>query len=372
MNELEIFFIGVFKTPLDKLFVAIGIIIGSALINKFFIDLLMNKISKFTKKTKNKYDDNIVKALRVPIKLLVFGVGMYLALRIIDIDSMPSELLSTAKYLKILLVLIVGFFAYNLTLENTILHSEIAKVGERGAGVCFPFVSIVIRVAIIIVAVAIIFREFGLTGFLTGLGISGVVVALAAQDTCSNLFGGMMIVLDKPFLIGDWIQSNEIEGVVQEITFRSTRIRTFANALVTVPNSKLTNNNIINWSQRSDRRIYFKFIIETNTLGSKVKGLVEKIEDMIKNHDKVSDDIVIVSFNEFTTCGLSIFVYFYTIEMEYRAYEKVKEEINLNILIILEEEKIKLADINVGTMPTDREEKKSIDSKEEHNLKNKE
>lgn len=369
MNDLEIFFIGLFKTPINKLIVAVVIIIFSSLIDKFLIDFLFSYASRLTKLTKNKHDDNIVKALKIPIKLLIFGIGMYLALRIVDIDSMPSEFLSTAKYLKILIVLTVGFFAYNLTLESTLFHSKCVKDEDKTEEMCFPFVSIMIRATIVIIAISIIFREFGLTGFLTGLGVSSVVVALAAQDTCSNLFGGMMIVLDKPFLIGDWIQTTEIEGVVQEITFRSTRIKTFANAIVTVPNSKLTNNNIINWSKRSDRRIYFKFIIETNTLVERVKKLIEELEIMIKENEKVSDELVIVSFNEFSACGLGIFIYFYTTEIDYRAYEKVKEEINLVILSLLEKNKVKLADINIGTMQGENKENKSSEVNNEHNLK---
>lgn len=369
MSDLEIFITGIFKTPINKIIVAVIVIILSSLINKFLIDFILCHISKLTKLTKNKYDDNIVKAIRIPIKLFIFGTGMYLALRIIDIDSMPSELLSTAKYSKILIVLIIGFFSYNLTLENTVLHSKLNKNNEKCEGVCFPFLSIMIRVAIIIISIAIICREFGLTGFLTGLGVSSVVVALAAQDTCSNLFGGMMIVLDKPFYIGDWIQTSEVEGVVQEITFRSTRIKTFANAIATVPNSKLTNNNIINWSQRSDRRIYFKLMIDANTLSRKVKKVTEEIELMIKDNERVSDDLIIVSFNEFSTCGLGIFIYFYTGEVEYRAYEKLKEEINLNILMILEQENIRLSDINIGAMPCEKDEEKNVESKGEHSFK---
>lgn len=369
MNDLEIFFVGLFKTPVNKIIVAVVIIIFSSLIDKFLIDFLFSYASRLTKLTKNKHDDNIVKALKIPIKLLIFGIGMYLALRIVDIDSMPSEFLSTAKYLKILIVLTVGFFAYNLTLESTLFHSKCVKDEDKTEEMCFPFVSIMIRATIIIIAVSIIFREFGLTGFLTGLGVSSVVVALAAQDTCSNLFGGMMIVLDKPFLIGDWIQTTEIEGVVQEITFRSTRIKTFANAIVTVPNSKLTNNNIINWSKRSDRRIYFKFIIETNTLVERVKKLISELESMLKENEKVSDELVIVSFNEFSACGLGIFVYFYTTEIDYRAYEKVKEEINLGILSLLEKNKVKLADINIGTMQGESKENKSREVNNEHSLK---
>ncbi len=92
----------------------------------------------------------------------------------------------------------------------------------------------------------------------------------------------MVIVLDRPFSIGDWIQAGDVEGVVEEITFRSTRIRTFSMAIATVPNSKLANSNIINWTQRKLRRIHFKFTMDCKTPIESIKNSVNKIENMLK------------------------------------------------------------------------------------------
>lgn len=238
MKDLEIFFNSIFKLSIKQIVIAFGIIILFYIIDKFLVDKILRIVYRMAKKTHNKIDDTIVKAGKKPVKLFVFGIGIYLALKVINIDVMPSEMLSSAKYLKILVVISICMFVYNVTLNNSVLHSDATE--NTDAGVVFPFISIVIRLIIIIVAIIVIASEFGLTGFLTGLGVSGVVVALAAQDTCANLFGGMMIVLDKPFTLGDWIKTEEVEGIVEEITFRSTRIRTFTKSLVTVPNSKLT------------------------------------------------------------------------------------------------------------------------------------
>ena len=102
---------------------------------------------------------------------------------------------------------------------------------------------------IVLAAIAIL-SETGtnVTTIITGLGLGGLTFALAAQDTAQNLFGGLVILLDKPFAVDDWISTPNIEGVVEDITFRSTRIRTFPNALVVVPNSSLVSSPITNWS----------------------------------------------------------------------------------------------------------------------------
>ena len=218
----------------------------------------------------------------------------------------------------------------------------------KSNNIVFPFISIITRLVIIIVGISSIAKEFGFTGFIAGLGISGVAFALMAQDAFSNLFGGVIIVLDRPFKIGDWIQTSEIEGIVEEITFRSTKIRTFSMAVATVPNSKLANENIINWSQRSLRRIHFKFTINSKTEIENIKASLQRIKDHLYNHKKIDKNLIIVSFNELSTYGFGVFIYFYTDEMNYKNYEQLKEEINIEILKILREEKVELMFINMN------------------------
>ena len=121
----------------------------------------------------------------------------------------------------------------------------------------FNFLLKIIRFVIYVIAIFLIITELGinLNGLIAGFGITGLIVTLAAQDTAKNLFGGVVIFLDKPFVVGDWIQFDKYEGTVEDITFRSTRIRTFENSVVNVPNSVLSNTSINNWSRMEKKKI---------------------------------------------------------------------------------------------------------------------
>ncbi|MPQ42662.1 mechanosensitive ion channel family protein [Clostridium tarantellae] len=347
MCELENLINKILHIPISEVIISVLIIFCFIIINRFFITNLFKFLNKLVNRTNNFIDNNIIKALERPLKFFILFCGIYYSFKIINLDALNLSLISTAKLMKMALTISISYFIYNLTLENSILYAKMNKTNERNT-IFFPFISIIIRLIIVIICISIIAKEFGFTGFITGLGISGVAFALAAQDTCSNLFGGMVIVLDKPFAIGDWIQTSEVEGIVEEITFRSTKIRTFSMALATVPNSKLANNHIINWTQRKLRRIHFKFTIEHDTPIDSIKKCINDIENMLKNNEKVDKDLIIVSFNELSTYGFGIFIYFYTKEFNYVSYEKMKQEINISILEILRDEKIKLMFLNLN------------------------
>ena len=345
MKELERVLGRLTLITLKEIITIVLIFIMVLIINKILVKNLFKLFIKGAKRTRNYLDNTIVKALENPIKLMVSFVGIYAVCKVMNLDNLGIHFLYTFKILRVGMIVSFIYFIYNLTLENSLLYSRLHK-NDGGNTIVFPFLSIVIRLLILLIGIIIIANEFGLTGFIAGLGVSGVAFALAAQDTCSNLFGGMVIVLDRPFSIGDWIQAGEVEGIVEEITFRSTRIRTFSMAMATVPNSKLANSNIINWTQRNLRRIHFKFIIDSKTEIESIKNSVNKIEDMLRKHDKIDKNLIIVSFNELSTYGFGIFIYFYTAELEYLSYEKIKEEVNLKILEILREDKVSLVFLN--------------------------
>lgn len=135
------------------------------------------------------------------------------------------------------------------------------------------FLKKIVKVLIFTVSGIAILSETGtnVTTIITGIGLGGLTFALAAQDTAQNLFGGMVILFDRPFAVDDWISTPDIEGVVEDITFRSTRIRTFPNALVIVPNSSLVSSPITNWSRMNKRRASFSIGLTYDTPKEKWK-----------------------------------------------------------------------------------------------------
>lgn len=341
MEKIEDIIKVLLKISISKYIVAVIIIIIAIFINKYLVTKIFDYSIRFVKKTKNYVDDSIVRALEKPIKLYITFYSIYVSLKFINFDGLNINNITSDRLKKIFIVIAICYFFYNLTLENSFIYRRIKK-----RDIVFPFVSILIRLIIVIIGISCIAKEFGFTGFITGLGISGIAFALMAQDAFSNLFGGVIIVLERPFAIGDWIQTSDIEGIVEDITFRSTKIKTFSMAVATIPNSKLANENIINWSQRNLRRIHFKFTIKFNTPVESIKNCLERIKQLLNNHEKIDKELIIVSFNELSTYGFGVFVYFYTNELNYVKYEGIKEEINIEILRILREEKVELMFLN--------------------------
>lgn len=347
MEELERIFIQISKVSISRHILSVIIIFLASMTNKYIITSIFKYINKFVEKTKNFADDSLVKALEKPLKLFIILKAAHISLHIIEYDKIDIAKVSLDRLGKMIIVIVVCTFLYNLTLENSLLYKNMGKNNASNT-IAFPFLSIIVRLIIIIVGVSCIAKEFGFSGFITGLGISGVAFALMAQDTFSNLFGGVIIVLDRPFAIGDWIKTEEVEGVVEEITFRSTKIRTFSKAIATVPNSKMANNNIFNYSQREVMKVSFKFIIKPDIEIENIGKAINKIEEYLNLKDKIKKDLIIVSFNEFSLYGYGIFIFFYTTEMNYYKFEKLKQEINIDILKILRELNVELMFVNLN------------------------
>jgi len=145
--------------------------------------------------------------------------------------------------------------------------------------------------------------------FLTGLSIGGLAFALAAQDTIKNFFGSIMIFIDKPFQVGDWITSGDVDGTVEEVGFRSTRVRTFRNSLMYIPNGRIADATIDNHGLRQYRRFYSTVTITYDTPPELINVFVEGLREIVKNHPKTRKDYYNVYFNNMSAFSLDIMFY---------------------------------------------------------------
>ena len=215
---------------------------------------------------------------------------------------------------------------------------------DEGDGIS-TFVVKIIRGLVYIIATFIAILELGydLSGLITGLGISSVVITLAAQNLAKDLLGGFVIFTDKPFKVGDWIQFGDYEGTVEDITYRSTRLRTFENSIVNIPNSIIANESLINCSKIEKRRYKINLGLTLETPLNKVKIVEEKIKTMLKEKENVMDDSIIVKFDKITDNTINLLIYAFTDSVDYGSFLKQKEEINFKIMQILESENVELA-----------------------------
>jgi MscS family membrane protein len=167
---------------------------------------------------------------------------------------------------------------------------------------------------------------------LTGLGIGGLAVAFAAKDTIENFFGSVAVILDQPFEVGDWVKINDVEGTVEELGFRSTRIRTFYNSLVTVPNASLVRATVDNFGRRKYRRTNTTLNLTYDTPPDKIEAFCEGVRELIRAHPYTRKDYFCVYFNNFGAHSLDVLVYFFHECPDWQTELRERQRMYLDIL----------------------------------------
>lgn len=182
-----------------------------------------------------------------------------------------------------------------------------------------------------------------ITALIAGLSIGGLAIALAAQDTVKNLFGSMTIFFDKPFQIGDWINFDGVDGTVEEVGFRSTRVRTFANSLVYVPNGKLADMIINNYGLRVYRRYSTKIGVTYDTTPEQLESFVEKLREMVLAHPNTRKDAFEVHLNELGAYSIDILFYIFFEVGTWKEELAARQEVLLKVIRIAKELNISFA-----------------------------
>lgn len=324
--------------------ISTGIFLLFLIFRKLFAKYVFSLLMKMSKKAPTEFLSHVFLSFEKPIQWLFLVLGAYIA-----IDVFPYLKADQGLFLKIFKASIIFFFSwglYNLSSSSSLLLTKMNKQFNMEIDeILIPFLSKAIRVVVAVISFSMIAQvfEYEVSGLVAGLGLGGLAFSLAAKDALANLFGGIVIITEKPFSIGDWIMTPSVEGTVEEITFRSTRVRTFAQAVVTVPNATLANENITNWSEMGKRQITFQLRVMHNTPKETLQAVVEKIEEYLKNHKGVHKETIFVKFDQFSENGLGIFLYFFTNTTIWGEFLAVKEEINFAILEILEEEQVLLS-----------------------------
>ena len=344
MDQLAEFWGRVTSIQVIDIIIAIGIIVFFRILSGTFSYMII-RIFKIKSKTAKEIKES---AFFKPLKAFFIILGIYLAIVFLktplQINNQVMDIVT--KAFKIISVIEIAVGLANSFTSKTILGKKLKKsLSSKMDDTVFEFVLKITRVLIYVIAIFLVLAilEINLTGLIAGLGLGGVIVTLAAQDTAKNLFGGLVIFIDKPFVVGDWIEMDAYEGTIEDITFRTTRIRTFENALVNIPNAIIADASVTNWSKMEKRRYKTNLCVELNTPLEKLELLKSRIEKMLQERESVYDDSIIVRFDQITENGINILIYTYTNSVDYASYLKKVEDINIKIMKILKEENIELA-----------------------------
>lgn len=291
-------------------------------------------------RTKNLWDDALVSSLQRPVRWLIWGVGLTTATAIAGkhADSFLLELVSWVR--KIGAVVIVSWFlnGFISRAEVNLINPEFSyKPMDKTTAMAMGRL---LRISVIITAVLVVLQSLGysVSGVLAFGGIGGIAVGFAAKDLLANFFGGLMIYLDRPFAVGDWIRSPDknIEGTVEDIGWRLTRIRTFDKRPLYVPNSTFTQIAVENPSRMSHRRIYETIGVRYDD-GAHVATIVAQVKQMLIDHPEIDEEnTLIVNLNTFATSSLDFFIYCFTHTTEWIKYHEIKQDVLLRVLNIIE------------------------------------
>lgn len=322
--------------------IALLIFLSFWLLRKLFACYVYNWLLKISHRTGHTLDDKLLLAFKKPIQTLFIILGLYIAFLYLPLPLAADVFIH--RLFRSVLVIILAWGFYDLSGNNSLLSEELKEKLNLDS-MLIHFFSNVLRFVILALAIVIIAQEwnYDVNGFIAGLGLGGLAFALAAKDALANVFGGIVIIMEKPFIIGDWIATHSVEGTVENISFRSTRVRSFSQSLITIPNSVLAGEAITNHSRMGKRRINFYLGLTYDTPGNKVESCVQRIKQMLVQHPGIHPETILVYFETFNDSSLDIIIYCFTNTTVWEQYLEVKQDVNLKIMTILEEEGVSIA-----------------------------
>jgi len=326
---------------------ALLIIFVFLVIKNFIAKVIIKFLKKISEKYRFKSMALMVDSLEKPLRSFFSYTCIYCALSLFPLNSGVSifiyRVFRTCIIITITQCLLNIVTAYSVVLNNNIIQNDVKPLISK---TLFPLLSKVIKVFIILLAIVAIALEFDfkqLNSILAGVGIGGAAIALASQDLIKNFFGGFIVLTDKSFNVGDFINIDSNVGTVEELGLRSTKIRTLDQEIIVVPNSKFTDGAVINYTNRNFRRVSFKIGVTYNTSSKELKTIIDKIQNMLNSHTMIKENSTLVKFDNFNADSLEILIQYMINTGEYSEYMNIKDEINFKILVLFESEDISFA-----------------------------
>ncbi len=278
-------------------------------------------------------DDTSLKRSLQPVKLLLIVGVMGICINLLSLQARVWW----GIYLILKLAMVIGLFllAYRLVdVVTAILKQKSTREDSSFDRLLVPFTGAMLRIAVVVIALALIAENFGLkiSGLIAGLGIGGIAIALAAQDTLSNFFGSLALMVERPFRAGDLIRTGEIEGTVKEVGLRSTRVRTPEDAVVIVPNSTLAKASITNVDLRRYRRWRTLISLTYDTPPEKIEAFCAGVRDLIRGRQFLRQDEFHVYLQDFAPSSLDVLLIVFFEAPDYATELQARHTLALDII----------------------------------------
>ncbi|MCW7754311.1 mechanosensitive ion channel family protein [Desulfobotulus sp. H1] len=330
---------GFMGIPIARYLAAASILLFFLMLRRTVVQWSLNYLKKLSGKTSTRLDDEIVASLEPPIRLLPIILGIFLGLRFLQLEG--SAALFSEKFVRSMIAFMI-FWALLSAVPPIFRLMDHVKAHVGAA--LLDWAHKAVKVAIVVIGAATILDMWGIKvgPILAGFGLFGIAVALGAQDLFKNLISGILILTERRFGIGDWVHvEGVVEGTVEEIGFRSTRIRRFDKAPVFVPNARLSDNTLTNYSSMTHRRIFWTIGLEYRTTLESLRRIRDRIEaHLLENKAFVNPPEVplFVRIDRFSDSSIDIMIYCFTRTTLWGEWLVAKESLALEIKAIVEQE----------------------------------
>ncbi|WP_285764780.1 mechanosensitive ion channel family protein [Biformimicrobium ophioploci] len=321
--------------------VEIFVIVFLTLLAAWFLQRFIDRLARRAEGTANPWDDALVGAIEAPGRVLVWLLGLSVAAGIAGEQTGVSIFDYVAEFREVGVILVLAWFAVRFV-RNAEENLRDPRYTSKPVDVTtVRAIGKLVRISILITAAMVVMQKLGysISGVLAFGGIGGLAVGFAAKDLLANFFGGLMIYLDRPFAVGDWIRSpdKEIEGTVEDIGWRLTRIRTFDKRPLYIPNATFTQISVENPSRMLNRRIYETIGVRYDDAAA-IPGIISSVKEMLKQHPEIdTQQTLIVNFNAFAASSLDFFIYTFTKTTDWIRYHEIKQDVLLRVLQIIDE-----------------------------------
>ena len=329
---------GLYGIDIGRIAVAVLIFLGFLIIRRVFSKVLVHRVSLLTRKTSTPLDDKALEVVQKPVSFIPVVAGAYFAMEHLNLSG-NLEIFAD-RLIRSLIVFVIFWGLVRLAQPLSVLLHGLERA--LSTPMVEWFIKAV-RIAFVFIGGATILEIWGIRvgPIIAGLGLLGVAVALGAQDLFKNLISGILVLVEKRFHPGDWIRvRGVVEGTVETIGFRSTVVRRFDKAPVYVPNSKLSDDSLINYSAMTHRRIYWKIGVEYRTTIPQLRTIRDRIEDYILQSDAFAHPPEVSTFvriDRFSDSAIDIMLYCFTRTIDWGEWLELKEKLAYRIKQIVEE-----------------------------------
>lgn len=306
-----------FQNTLGQYLLFFGVVILSLVLGKIFYYISKTKLRKLTSQSKSQLDDYIIDVIEEPIVLLLVSAGIWVGSQFLTLSAGGEKFFSNIVI--VLLTMTIAWLLVRLfdVLVTVYVEPMVGKSESKLDDQILPILKKSIKTIVIILAAIVVLSNLGydILSILAGLGIGGLALALAAQDAVKNIIGGITIFWDKPFQIDDWIEIDGKSGAVDEVGLRSTRIKTVGGTTVVLPNSKVADNMLENFSTRTRRRQVVNIGLTYETTADRMEEAFNIIRETIKSVDGVDNDEIRIRFVNFGNFSLDLEIVYWITDM---------------------------------------------------------